>query len=61
MAEPAPAPVSTLAPTQKTVFNADSEPVYARYQDDPEAGYGDGDGDGEPGILLQTQQRLMDG
>jgi len=56
MAEPAPAPVSTPAPTQKTVFNADSEP---RYQDDPEAGYGDGDG--EPGILHRTQQRLMDG
>jgi len=30
------------------------EPVYARYSDDPEAGYG------EPSVLLQTQQRLMD-
>jgi syntaxin 8 len=33
----------------------DHEPAYARYTDDPEVGYG------EPGILLQTQQRLMDG
>ena len=32
-----------------------SEPVYARYTDDPEAGFG------EPGILLQTQQRMMEG
>jgi syntaxin 8 len=32
----------------------DPDPLYAPYTDDPEAGY-------EPGIMLQTQRRMMDG
>ncbi|KAG5635205.1 hypothetical protein H0H81_012055 [Sphagnurus paluster] len=45
----APPPPSTLLPAAR-----DAEPVYSPYTDDPEAGYH------EPGIMLQTQRRMMD-
>jgi hypothetical protein len=46
---------ASLVSTAPAVPAKDSEPVYARYTDDPEVGYGD------PGIMLQTQRRMMDG
>jgi syntaxin 8 len=45
---PSPTPTSLLIPHPR-----DSEPVYSPYTDDPEAGY-------DPGIMLQTQKRMMD-
>ncbi|KAF8234513.1 hypothetical protein L208DRAFT_828805 [Tricholoma matsutake] len=47
---PSPLTVPTL-PLQPPA--KDSEPFYAPYTDDPEAGYG-------PGIMLQTQRRMID-
>jgi syntaxin 8 len=44
-----PTPVLIPQPPQPK----DSEPVYSPYTDDPEAGY-------DPGIMLQTQKRMMD-
>lgn len=45
-------PTSVTPPTPPA---KDTEPVYSRYTDDPEAAYD------EPGIMLQTQQRMMNG
>jgi syntaxin 8 len=55
-APPFGAPSPRLQPSHPVLVpRKEHEPVYARYTDDPEAGYGD------PSILLQTQQRMMDG
>jgi len=47
-------PSRTSTPTPIVIPQPkDSEPVYSPYTDDPEAGY-------DPGIMLQTQKRMMD-
>lgn len=51
-----PDPSPSLVPTPPPKLPArDTEPIYSPYTDDPEVGYD------EPGIMLQTQRRMMDG
>lgn len=51
-----PSPPASLAPTPPPKLpTKDTEPLYSPYTDDPEAGHQ------EPGIMLQTQRRMMDG
>jgi hypothetical protein len=49
---PSPPRVVPIPPPQPPAKTA--EPIYTPYTDDPEAGY-------EPGIMLQTQRRMIDG
>ncbi|KAF5381654.1 hypothetical protein D9615_005477 [Tricholomella constricta] len=52
---PSPSPPSSVAPTPPPKPPAkETEAVYSPYTDDPEAGYH------EPGIMLQTQRRMID-
>jgi syntaxin 8 len=51
LSAPSPPPVIPTPPPQPPA--KDAEPFYTPYTDDPEAGY-------EPGIMLQTQRRMID-
>ncbi|KAG5642262.1 hypothetical protein DXG03_003339 [Asterophora parasitica] len=53
---PSPPPPLSLAPTPPPLRapTKETEPVYSPYTDDPEAGHH------APGIMLQTQRRMMD-